>query len=895
MVDAGHDAARDIIDVASGLELHSANEATTRLKIIDRIIFEVLGWQHSDVEVEEHIREDGVSEYADYVLRTAMTALVIEAKKIGNSFENIETSRSQEKVNVFTRSAAGPAILQARDYARKLGVPFATVTNGNQWIVFAASRTDQVTFESSTAIIFPSLEVALKENIDEFQQLLSRDAVIAGNLEHKLTGRLENQSARQRLNDHYKESFSKIKRQSIFHLIEDEISTAFSEDIVFSSPELLEKLYVNTPDRTRFDTRIEMHIQKRRSAFSEKGKSGTKAFDARSVAKKVASASERIKPIAVIVLGTVGSGKTTFLQHTRYVKNKEYFEQSKTSPYPHWLYVDYKAFIPSSDSAEFLYSALFSYIQKDPFLSDLDKCIKHAYSEEIAAMSRGPLKLLDDEAEKKKKISEFLIDEFSKRNNFVDKVLSYSSSQKPIFLIIDNVDQFEEEEVHKRIYGDATAIAFKNNLNLFISLRDATYVSNRNLPLFDAFDFDPIYVDPPIIEAVLSRRFFVAKQLMENKRCSFTAENGAEFKIENKAIICELIQQSVLGTEVGRLIEVMATADIRLALRMTRQFLRSGYTSTGKALETYHKTGKYTFPIHEALRAIMLGSSNVYSDEFSDVGNPLDAKIDKTECQLLRLYIMTAMVNLSSNPRFRSYAGADIQQNLRNIGYGDDIVQRVLSDLCRFRYLLTTSHSAPDFDSDFLPSRFAGYVVRELLANFAFLENLMTDTFIPDKSVWTEIYDLTAAIYDERHPNKRLTIRKKRVSIFFAYMLEFFATLTDESQRRGLPPEWCTNPFDAISSRFNENLARASRSALRIDPNVALEGLNQRDAEGTIKMFDPGKKFAFVTLDEGADAYVSPRVTARTSKDTLKPGQRVICKIIDGKKGYEVIALEPTY
>ncbi|MDT8376133.1 MAG: hypothetical protein RQ867_05255 [Mariprofundaceae bacterium] len=286
--------AKDICTLAQDLRLDFASEATTRLKIIDRIIFEILGWDRSDVKVEERVSEDGITGFADYVLSTAMTAIVIEAKKVGDTFVDIESKRRQETISALTRTSAGPAIMQARDYARKLSIPFAAITNGNQWIVFAATRTDQVKFEKSNAIIFPSLEVALLENIGEFLKLLSREAVISGSLEYALTGQIGNQNANHRLNDYYNESFSKVHRQNLFHLIDDEINTAFSEDIVFQSADILEKLYVDTPDRTRFDKRIQMNILKRRSAIS---KTAIQAVDEKKVAHKITSASERTKPL----------------------------------------------------------------------------------------------------------------------------------------------------------------------------------------------------------------------------------------------------------------------------------------------------------------------------------------------------------------------------------------------------------------------------------------------------------------------------------------------------------------------------------------------------------------------------------------------------------------------
>lgn len=70
-----------IIEDAQKLQLSSANEAETRLKIIDQILFEVLKWTRDDVSVETRVSEDGETTFADYVIKTASTAFIIEAKK----------------------------------------------------------------------------------------------------------------------------------------------------------------------------------------------------------------------------------------------------------------------------------------------------------------------------------------------------------------------------------------------------------------------------------------------------------------------------------------------------------------------------------------------------------------------------------------------------------------------------------------------------------------------------------------------------------------------------------------------------------------------------------------------------------------------------------------------
>jgi hypothetical protein len=173
--------------------------------------------------------------------------------------------------------------------------------------------------------------------------------------------------------------------------------------------------------------------------------------------------------------------------------------------------------------------------------------------------------------------------------------------------------------------------------------------------------------------------------------------------------VIDLVQGSVLGSEIGTLIDVLATSDIRLALRMTREFLQSGWTASGKALRIFQKTGKYVMPQHEALRAIMLGNNAVYSEATSVLGNPFDSRLAKIEAQLLRLFVLSAAVQYSSESTFRYIEGTEIQRSVREVGFGDAATAKVLDDLCKFRFMHTVSHSTPTFESDYVVSRLGGY------------------------------------------------------------------------------------------------------------------------------------------------------------------------------------------
>lgn len=810
------DKRHEILSRYENLALHEANEAETRLKVIDQILFDLLSWTHDDVTVEERVSQDNSTTYADYVFRTGMTAFVVEAKKMGITFSDVPNKRRASLRGKILSGVTGEAIKQARQYAAHLGIPFSIVTNGAQWIIFPAQRTDQVPINESSAIIFPSLRSVLLDDFFEFEALLSRSSIIQGSLEQELLGRIEDQLEHRRLNTFFTTGFSYKKRNSIYPFIEDAIVTAFTEDIIRSNTDILQKCYVNTADRIKFDKKIRMHIQKREAVAPTTPARPLKGKRPQALDAIIAEAQKRSRPVAVLILGTVGAGKTTFIHYTRNISARELFKPTPDRPFPHWLYIDMRGLPPSQNPSSFIYASLRELMAADDFLSSYERCIGPAYKQDMKALFSGPLYLLaDDESERKKRASDLIFSDYQNVSPYVTKILSYCAKNASVFIIIDNIDQFEHEKVQANIFSDAIAIGQSMGANIILAMRDSTYVKQKHSPIFDAFDFDPIYIDPPHIMSVLSRRFFLSKNLVAGRQADFVAENGANVHVSDLSVFVDIVQESVLGTEVGELIDVMATADVRLALRMTREFLQYGYTAPEKALRERQAGRPYILPKHEALRAIMLGNQEVYADEYSVVGNPFDAKLSNSNSQLLRLFILSALVNYSSDCSFQYVTGGDIQNAIRNIGFSDDVCVSILRDLCTHRFAYTAAHGEATLEANFMPSRLGGYVVRELIGNFAFIENVLVDTFISDTGIWHELKRLTHDIYGERNILRRLEIRCERAKLFFDYMKHSYIRLREESVRRGLPREWCCNPLEDIETTFDKNIERAKDSARR--------------------------------------------------------------------------------
>ena len=709
----------------------------------------------------------------------------------------------------------GEAIKQARNYCRKKSIPFAVVTNGYQWILFPAVRTDQVSFSSSSAIIFDSLERILGEESDYFKSLLSRDGVIDGNLAIELIGRNTDQFEERRLNRFFKGAGTRAANP-IYPLIENEVISAFSDSIINSDKSLLEKCYVKNADRQKFDNRIQMHLQKREPLFSSQPKRPMRKRESSSLTESIATASSNARPLAILILGTVGTGKTTFLQYTRRVASAKYFEKSKSETYPHWIDIDFRNFSQNESPINFIYRALFEYVKSDEYFSDYNRSIKNAYANDISALKSGPMFLLSKNKDGfDEKITEVIMDDYNKVNPYVDKVVGHGATKCPVFLVIDNIDQFEDDDTQSEIFSDAIALAGRLNINLIIAMRESTYVEHRNSPTFDAFDFDPIHIEPPEIPSVLSRRFFLTGQMLENKKGSFKALNGADFKVDDLSVFIDIVKSSVLGTEIGERIDVLSNHDVRLALRMTREFLARGYTDPAKALRTFGATQKYTLPKQEAFRSILLGNQSVYSEEYSVIGNPFDSRLGRSNGELLRMFVLNALVKQSSNNGTGSIDGPSIRDNLKAIGFSESDTMDILSDLCEKRFVHTKSHGKAEVTSSYFASRLGGHIVRSLLSDFTFIENILMDTFIADKDVWERLKSLSHQISDERNVVSRIKLRAERCEVFFSHMIGQYKPLLEEATKRGLDPSWLGNPLEEMFAELKENIAKAINSAKR--------------------------------------------------------------------------------
>lgn len=284
------------------------NEADTRFKALDRILLDVLGWQHDAIFTEPPTG----SGFIDYLVKagSGRNLFVIEAKKAGLLAPE---TKSNDKMNIaLDGPVAKPmreGIRQALSYANEQGVPTAVLTDGYTWLFFRASRMDGRPPLKGKGILFPSWK-AVTEYFVPFSELLSPRAVLdkrhiahLNDAEGYTVSEAEQQftvfppnEAKMRPRDPMASDAAELFAQFFSRLSNDQ------------DKEMLRDCFVETAESHKADLELEKIIQ---NVLNNVSAISTNRGGALQDQLERAIASQRAETI--LLIGNKGSGKSTFI------------------------------------------------------------------------------------------------------------------------------------------------------------------------------------------------------------------------------------------------------------------------------------------------------------------------------------------------------------------------------------------------------------------------------------------------------------------------------------------------------------------------------------------------------------------------------------------------------
>lgn len=641
-----------LLIASSDAAARDRNEAATRLQIIDDVLFKCLGWMKSDCDPEDH----QLGEFADYVLKIEVRAMVVEAKREGISFSlPAGFSKRRAKLSFFKdhHRAVYDAIKQAADYAQKRGVSVAIATNGHQYIGFIATREDGVAPLDGDAVIFSSLE-EIRDDFLSFWNYFSKVGVSKRLLRAELL-RSATPSLPIKLSRHIP-GYPLTQRRNSLQTDLQIVSEIVFEDLAKAKDlnELfLKECYCESGALSQYALVSKTILETRYDALFQ-----TEATDPTLVAATTNEGisselvAESLSKRPILLIGDVGVGKSSFINYLTTV----YIPSLKTKSI--FLYIDLGSSATLStdirltilDSIEIQLLESYSI---DVQSADLVKNVYWPETKRFATSITGSL-YKNDSDKYNEKLTEHLASLASRREDHLAKVLQFlSKSQKrQVIIFIDNADQ-RSENTQQKAFLVAQELSQSWHATVFVALRPTTFHSSVKAGALSGYHPKAFSIAPPRIDKVIQRRLDFGIKLAAGDIKIEGISNAIKVNLHTLCDLMKVLKFSLIVNDaLIEALENLSSGNVRRALDLVRDFFGSGHINTEKIISIYRETGRYTVATHEFMRSLIFGHSSHFDPSRSEFSNIFDIRFSDPKDHFsipIILGILLTYKNSSSN------------------------------------------------------------------------------------------------------------------------------------------------------------------------------------------------------------------------------------------------------
>jgi len=749
----------------------NANEATTRLRVIDTLLFEILDWDREDVDAEHYCRAEG---YADYVCAVeGQHLLVIEAKRTETTFvlgaDNLESRPYSFGFIASESKDAANALQQAIGYAATLGAHYVAITNGRQWLM-TLTYVEGKELSERLVFVFESFE-AIKARFRVFCQCfskyqLSRHEIHGALLDILLKPAPSKVSARI---PGYPQPAERNVFQNELSYVLNYVWQVMSQDE--GSSDFVTNCYVSPDSHNDTIALVKELIVKRTAEDAILTQHDIKSID--SLPQQIAHLPSE-KPF--VILGQIGRGKTSFLKYLRHVAASELLTG--------FIQLDIN-FIDRPDDASQIPAYVYDEIERqllDLYDIDIreDRFVRGVLHFELQRLKNTPRgKAASDDTNRYK---EYELDEIDKilqdRHAYLTRVFHHLKKGRncSVAIFMDNLDR-RETEIQEQAFLRASAMARDWASLTFVCLRPDTFHRSREGGVLDAIAPTTFTVAHPDLALLLKRRFAYAKAIANGERLTSATVDGynpqIRVKLPDASLLlgsCEFAARKRHG--IIPILEAVSNGNIRRLLDFARSVLCSGHLDTKKILGIIQTDGSYTLPDFEGVKALLYGEYKHYYEIEAPFINLFDISHAQRMEHFLALCVLHFLSRNSENGPSRGFtARRDLTAYLSGVGFSLQASDEVLRRL-EAKQLIEAAILPAEDDRDhkrFRLTTLGTFHLHYLCHVFQYIDAMTLDTPIIDQDTRACMVD-TMLIRD----------RVKRTKAFLDYLDDAINDVRDE-------------------------------------------------------------------------------------------------------------------
>jgi hypothetical protein len=762
--------------------LANPNESDTRLKVLDRFLFEILEWKHEAVFTEPPTP----SGYIDYLLTIGERrgAIVIEAKRSGllkpatKSDEVMHVALSGPVVKPLL-----PGIKQAMTYAMENGVSVAAVTDGNTWLFFKASRTDGTPPLSGKGVLFPRLE-AVANNFARFVELLNVGAIIN---RHHLAHLNEAEGVA--VADAEQQFYVLDPRDASMRLRDPLASDAallfaqfFSRLSNEKDREMLRDCFVETGESRRADFELEKIIQRVANTITPLESGQGTALQAELERAITSRRSE-----TVLLIGNKGAGKSTFIDR--------FFEQVlpfrlRQKCVVAWIDLENYHGDPKSIvswAIQQLRACLEAGICTS-YPPSYDELMGIFFSE-YQRWSAGSRKHLyeSNKIEFKDQFGRHIEQRREQHpDEYVRLLLDWASRghQKLPCLIFDNTDQFPAD-IQDMVYQLAHSLENAAPVFNVVPITDRTVWRLSKAGALQSYSATSFYLPVPDAKEIISRRVdFLRSKVQAEPRAakSYFSRLGFKVEVNDLAVLADAVAKVFVENDyISGFIGRLGNFDIRRMLRVAERIFLSPELKIDDIIKSRFGGADVTANLFRTHRALIKGEYDRFSEAENEfISNLFQTNPTRPEPPLLGYYILwTLRQKLNSvrrdqgNVEERHWLASELCQLFEGCGVRDDLVMYSLNRLYDRRLIETLDPNSKQVSvADKIAIKDCGLAHLDLILN--------SPVYIEQMALITGLAELSARDEIKRsyHKGDFRTVREA----FLRYVLKI------DSGRLSIPP-----------------------------------------------------------------------------------------------------------
>jgi cold shock CspA family protein/Cdc6-like AAA superfamily ATPase len=638
------------------------SEEDAKVKIINRIFSECLGWSFTQFSCENK-HDCG---YSDYVLKVGGTpSLIVEAKRIGIlDVESAVLDRYRNlKISGTSLKQSMDGIRQAFSYASEAGIPIAVVTDGIRWIIFK-TWVQGSSYKEKEAFVFPSLE-ALENSFSVFYELLAHDS-FAQKTYNLLFDSVHN--SRKSLSLPLKspieaEEITLLEKSPLAFDLEKIFNGFFTHLVGDSNAEIMAECFIESNESRIADYSLEKitnSILSNISTDNSRVGSDLTALIELNVHAELPSESD----MSAFIVGPTGSGKTTYVDR--------FF--SKILPIntrKNCLVVSVNCLDATGDEETtigWITENLVSSLEKGLFEKGFPEYndFQGMYFGTYQRMSSGYLKKVyeNDRNEFDKRFSDFLESEVkSNREGYLESLLNFSirNRKKLPIIVLDNTDEFTLEFKTKIFqFCNAYRRKVKYCMLIFPVTDKSAWVFSKT-DIFTIHQSKSFFLPTPSPREVFRKRIdFLNKKLVVandvEKRAYLTSKGiKIEFKNINKfAQVLEdvFVENNFTAKTLGEL----TNYNIRSIMTLSKRIITSPIMRIEDLVVSYLTTEPIRY--NKFIDALICGNYQAYKagtgDDFGIVST-FKVNSDKVHSPLMMLRILSLL-------KITKFAGRDVEE-----------------------------------------------------------------------------------------------------------------------------------------------------------------------------------------------------------------------------------------